>query len=257
MIFIAGTPQPVRKSTEVTYDPQRGVQTTERWESAGDNLQGLAYNFANAGVAYSFTPRKDISELVATYGGTSPANQQPDIELDSWEVQVNHIQKDLFEHPKARAISADVVAQMRKGLKEDKKASELSPALTGDAAVLYDLYQRGTTHFELAQYVVRHTTNVGPTYAKNISDSNVEKIYTTAQLKSECSNAALWARPIPARLLQKIDTIQSQLSAAQSGYMWGWKKLGSPEAQAANGRINITTEYWLEQWSTWIYSAVT
>jgi hypothetical protein len=44
---------------------------------------------------------------------------------------------------------------------------------------------------------------------------------------------------------------------AQPDYLWGWRKLPSTETTTAASRIEITTEYWLEQWSLYYYQTAT
>src|SRR5690606_6075756 len=100
-------------------------------------------------------------------------------------------------------------------------------------------------------YVLRHTTNVSNRWNVNIADINVNRLYTTAQLLSEAQNAGLWNYPLPPRLAYKINAIA--VPTVQSGYLWSWLKSASSEASAANNRVNIVTEYALDQWSTDLY----
>ena len=60
---------------------------------------------------------------------------------------------------------------------------------------------------------------------------------------------------MPARLVYKIQNLPSPVTV--SGYLWGWRKLPSTETSAAGNRVEITTEYILDQWSTVLYQAAT
>lgn len=257
-IIATGKSGPIKQPSEIRYDPVRGVEVVERWESVGDGLNGVAGNLALAGASYRQTKGKLKSELEATYAaGTASSSGVPEITTDVWEIRANEIQKDIREHPLASVtyISEDVWNQIQSGLDNRTKPADMSPALTGNAAKVYDLLRRGSTHFSLGQYVLRHTTTVGARTTRNVSDNNVECIYTTAQLIAEATNTGLWAYPLPARLSTKIQAIQAP--AAKPDYLWGWRKLPSTETTAAGNKVEITTEYWLEQWSTFVYGLAT
>jgi hypothetical protein len=252
--FAKGKSGPIKTETEINYDPQRGGQVVERWESVGDQLRDIAAQYEALRTSYTLTPSTHKSSLIATSGSNNDNPEIPDVEIDTWEVLANEIEKDLFEIPAARALDAATVARMRAGLANDTAPASVTPAITGNALTIYSLYQKGTTHYARSQYVLRHTTNVSPRYNINISDVNVDCIYTTTQLLTEVANPATWVYPLPPRLIFKIQAIPAP--GAVSGFVWGWRKLASTEGTAANGRINISTEYWLEQWSCpFIYAA--
>lgn len=249
---INGTLEPVKQPTEYVFDPTRGYQRIDRWESAGNNLWGIAAQMAALGIGYQFTPSAAKSVLIAQASGAEAG--QPEATTDTWQIVGNEIQKDLFEHPRAAALDGPTIEKIRTNLENHKSPTTITPPFTGDAALVYDLEFRGTTHYAVGQYVLRHTTNVSNSYAVNVSDVNVERIYTTAQLITECANPNSWAYPIPGRLQYKLQNITAP--TVRSGYLWGWRKLPSTETTAAGNRIEIVTEYWLEQWSTLIYSTV-
>lgn len=252
-VIINGTLEPVKQPSEYVFDPTRGVQRVDRWESAGDNLRGVAAAYLGLRVAYTFQPSAGKSVLVATASG--PEAGQPEITTDTWQIMANEIQKDLREHPKSLGISLPVLQQINSGIKADRDPATITPALTGDANTLYALLFRGTTHYALGQYVLRHTTNVSNSYGVNVADFNIDCLYTTSQLIAEASNGFSWAFPIPGRLVFKLQNIAPPTSRA--GYLWSWRKLPSSETTAAGNRVEITTEYWLEQWSTYAYPTAT
>ncbi|MGN6552317.1 MAG: hypothetical protein ACTHLW_01090 [Verrucomicrobiota bacterium] len=119
--------------------------------------------------------------------------------------------------------------------------------------------KKGQDAYASPQYVLRHTTNCSANSTNNISDINVDRLYTTSQLISEASDATLWIQPIPTRLKNKILTIPTQSAAPteSSYYLWSWRKLPSTETLTANNRIEINTEYVLDLWSTLRYYTVT
>ena len=257
---INGTLQPVLQPLEITYDPSRGSLVKLTWESAGNNLGGIATNLLNNRIAYQFQPNGRKSRIVATATGSQAG--YPDIVTDTWQILANEIQKDIKQHPLFLAMEAAMpgtigyvvrdVALYNQGLALGTPAPDPSVAVV--ATQLFNLLIRGTTHYALSQYVLRHTTNVSNAYAANVSDLNINCVYNPAALFAEVTNANSWIFPLPGRLLFKLQAIAAPI--AQPFYLWGWRKLAATETTAATNRIDITTEYWLEQWSTVLYNTV-
>jgi len=155
----------------------------------------------------------------------------------------------------------DNLQKLKQGIDNRTKWSELviDPSIVGsDLAYLknvYNLVLRGSDVYPYSQYVLRHTTNVGNGYNSNIADVNVDCVYTSSQLLSEVQNAGLWIFPLPGELQYFIQHIPAP--AAQSGYLWGWLKRSATRTTAPFNRVDLTTEYWLEQWEqTQLGSAV-
>lgn len=252
--IITGTLQPVKQPTEYNYDPTRGLWLTERWESAGDNLRGIASQYQALRVGYQLIATAAKSTLVAT--SSNAESGQPEATTDTWQILGNELQKDAWQHPTLFAYAnAAGTAAAAQSIKTAIASHSTQPAgLDATGQAIYALLDSGATHYSLGQYVLRHTTNVSNGYATNVSDFNVEKIYTTAKLLIEAQDGSLWYFPLPGRLAAKINNIAAP--AVKAGYLWGWRKLPSTETTAANNRIDITTEYWLEQWSTLLYGVV-
>ncbi len=256
---INGTLNPVRQPTEYTYDPQNGMQVVFKWEAAGGDLWPLANAYAAARMGFTHIPNAAKSTLIATASG--PQAGEGDFNTDTWEILANEIQKDMLEHPRSLAIEESFPGTLIlvKHETESGKALATTPPWSSGAVALgatrlYNLLVRGQTHFSLGQYVLRHTTNVSNAYNSNIADFNVERIYTTAQLLTEAGNSNLWTFPLPGRLAYKVQNLP--VPTARTDYLVGWRKLPSSENTAANNRVNITTEYWLEQWSLYAYDPV-
>lgn len=192
--------------------------------------------------------------------------------IDSWEIVGNEESRDALSHPNLlNGIAAlgyapySVIAVMRSDL-----ASEIPPHAVGAVTVgafdaggdlfpfantivetFYDLQCRGMTEYRRQQYVLRHKTNVPSRWTTNIADVAVDQIYTTAQLLTEVQDATLWIFPLPPRLVYKISQIP--VPTAISGFIWGWLKSASTETTSAHNRVDITTEYALEQFTTNYY----
>jgi hypothetical protein len=250
--IITGTLAPVKQPTEYTFDPVKGYSFVERWESAGDNLRGVAAQYASLRIPYNFIPSGHKSVIIAT--SSQPEGGQTEVTTDTWQILANEIQKSLREHPtfsQLEVTNPGEVGAMYAAAANNDRPPNGSVSVT--AVALYDLLIRGVTHYALGQYVLRHSTNVSNGYGVNVADVNIEHVYTPVQLLLETQNATFWINPLPGRLAYKISNLSSPV--AKTGYLWGWRKLPSTETTGANNRVDITTEYWLEQWPTVLYPA--
>lgn len=243
----------------MTYDPLRGLVEVEDVESAGDNLSGIAQSAIDAQQPFEFLHQASRARLsitqTTTFGGT-------EVTSDNWQLVGNEITEDIRRHPNIAALP-DTGVDSRKAVydafhdyesNQEAFVSTITPGSTAEK--LFNLLKRGTTSYVIGQYVLRHTTNVGNGYSANVSDTNVERVYTTAQLVTEISSVSLWRFPCPGRLVYKIQNIQPQFTT-DSELLWGWRKLPSTETTAANNRVDISTEYVLYGWAKLLYQAAT
>lgn len=262
-----GTGLPVAQPDRITWDPTRGLVRYQVYDGCDlDDIEALATTARAYGQPYSIrsTGTKhtiEIEKLESSGGGTG----YEAMAIDRWEMPGNELEKSIWEHNKLLGTSSRALNAAKRYVEQNKTYAELA----ADEATLwatlsaydkaaiqatYALAERQQDHFPVGQYVLRHVTNVGAAYQANVSDNNVEKLYTTAQLLGEVTNPVLWVYPLPPRLKWKIEHLAAP--TYQIGFLWSWRKLPSTESTAANGRIEISTEYWLEQWSTWLYETV-
>jgi hypothetical protein len=246
---VNGSLLPVRTRIQRSYDPNKGMVIRQEFESAGDNLGGIANQCIENGISFDETSSGRRSRISFESSGNTGGGR--DINTDTWQLMANELSDDVINHPRARALPAvpdtnslkNVLAQVKKFQENGTVAT-----LTGDALLLYDLLTHGKDKYPVGQYVLMHTTNVAGSYAANISDLNVESTYSTAALVTEISDTSLWSNPCPARLIYKIQNIEAQIES-DTYTLWGWRKLPSKEIMTANNRIEISTEYWLGAWS--------
>lgn len=257
-IHIRGSLLPFIQSEAFDFDPQRGyIQRVEFKGLGRDQMIALQQDYVAAGISCRLSFQHGMSYLEIEDSTQS-------FTIDSWEIVGNDLSVDGFSHPTAIGIfggNPDNWGSLREDLNADRKVSEFIADLTASgfggstatAGRFYAMNQSGQSDYRRAQYVLRHTTNVPNRWASNISDVGVEKIYDTSELLSEVQNSGLWNYPMPGRMGYKIAAIPSP--TARANYQWGWLKGPSTETTAANNRINITTEYCLEQWSLDYYAA--
>jgi len=274
-----GSLLPHLQDVSYDFDPSRGFTVRKNFRGASQAwMANLLQECVNAGVAARLTFHQGDTATLESEDSTEQYT------LDTWQLLGNAVQFELFYHPEFTATvekyfgtNVDAAAQAIGKLREQIQKLEegqgtiaelwSAPIFTSAGVSSEDkqfiarlilLYLRGTESFDNdaygGGYVLRHTTNAPNRWAANVADLNVGKIYTTAQLLSEVQNSSDWVFPMPGRLAYKLANIPAP--TAHNNHLWGWKKSRSTECNAANNRIDISTEYTLEQWSTDLYPPI-
>lgn len=289
-----GNDAPQLKSQVFTYDATKGPTTSEEWRGLS---QQKAVAFWNGRIVYAtrgqLTLREGVAEIRWEWAGDNGSGSAPPntlaVTLDRWEVPEPNESKDLFQHPGFLAaiwgftfdveFQMDVIKIIRKFAGDaqsstTKTQQQLLDAINfylddnalitidaGDAAAFmkyYRLYANGQTHYQDSSWALRHTTNAPQNWARNVADTNRNRIYTNSQLLAEVTNGTLWIAPLPARLQYKlINAYDSWVTdhPARTDFMSGWLKGASSEATVGGGRVEIQTTYKLDQWGTPPYTA--
>src|SRR5262249_42139135 len=149
-----------------SYDPVNGLQVAVPWESAGDNLHGIAQAYQDARVQFDFEPNGKKSTLIAKASGGQIGI--PNVAADEWQIHANEIQKELLEHPRLNYVGDDDIRKVRNAVNNPVPGQDPSFGVNEDLLKVYHLMIKGTTHFATSQYVLRHTTNVSNDYSLNI-----------------------------------------------------------------------------------------
>jgi hypothetical protein len=251
-----GTLTPEEQSYEYDYDPSTGGKQTYEFDTFSEQN---AVNLANTNIAARVPTKYRLEHGKATVilaDSNFPA-------IDVWQILANETTKSRYDAPAMLRIlkyadGTDFYSNQIQILKQgvDNRTTWASLAGSIDSSIVgsdltylsnvYNLLLRGSDVYPISQYVLRHTTNVGNAYASNIADVNVDRVYTVSQLLSETQNSSLWIFPLPGELQYFIQSLVAP--ANQSGYLWGWLKRSATRTTAAFNRVDLTTEYWLEQW---------
>ncbi len=117
----------------------------------------------------------------------------------------------------------------------------------------FDAYQLGVTNFLRGKYRLRHTSNIPARWNVSVADFNVEKIYTISQLIAECTGGG-FIYPLPNYLSYKIlHFVPDAVAAWTPYYVWGALKEKSDAQTAANNRVEITTEFLIDNINSNLY----
>lgn len=260
-----GSLAPIFKTEKVSFDPLRGLSVTREYESGGLNLNGFANELMRDGIPFDLTKSGVRSTLQTKTAGA--VGQYEEIAIDQWQLLGNEVQSSLFDHPglKIAVPFPEVWAMMAQYAPQIDGEDELIQKM--DEFGLTDpqffaaldwflLYSRGVTHYAHGQYVLRHTVTVpGNPYSLRAASAinafvsgGIESIYTTSQLLSECDATSV-TYGMPATMRTAIQSIPFEFA---SGYTWGWRKLPVTQTSAANARVDISSEYWLGLWNTFL-----
>jgi hypothetical protein len=200
--------------------------------------------------------------------------------VDKWEMNVDQTQPSVFENDLFNSLmnqavdKSTAITKLRAALQNSDPTTAtdqwntlvadptfqaaLGPAFGVGYSTLiqlqqyFDDYNLGVTNFVSGRYTLRHTTNAPNRWTANVADFNVEKIYTIGQLLSEVQNSNLWILPMPGYLAYKIANYAVP-NLRGPNYMWGALKERSSASTAANNRIDIVTEYLIDQINTNLY----
>jgi len=247
----------------IRYDPQTGIVIDNDYNGAGQpEMQALFADLIASGIAAQLVLENDKASLQST-----DSTQQTT--LDTWEIAGSEESPDGLSHPTLlNFCSDDVIAATRSAIEGITAASPIQDQIESffdtfplstiggaNKATLIrfiGLQIRGSTEYRKASYVVRHTTNCPSRNLPNIADVGINMIYNVSQFLSEVQSSGLWLFPMPANLVYQIANIP--VPTFKDNYQWGWLKSPPTKSTAANNRINIVTEYQLDQWSTDYYA---
>lgn len=209
----------------------------------------------------------DFSQSLNPQGGatviayfTVPENAETE-KTYLWEFPPTILTRDLFQHPKALALSESDTQSVKYnvGLWQKNDLTTARLVLNGDARRLYSRIIRGGTQYQLGAHACKLTQVVPPTYSVQISDVGEMEVYTTELLKAE---ATATQAPFSGRHIFKLDFLEANKPDVGAyeyadDYLWGWLKYPSIERERADGKIEIQTHWIAQLWSKFEYDAYT
>ena len=120
----------------------------------------------------------------------------------------------------------------------------------------FDAYNLGVTNFLRGKYKLRQTSNIPARWNVSVADFNVERIYTISQLIAECTGGG-FIYPLPNYLSYKIlNFVPDNVAAWTPYYTWGALKEKSDAQTAVNNRVEIVTEYLIDNINQNLYSQI-
>jgi len=236
---INGSVQPIRTKLSTRFDPAKGYIVTEEYESAGDNLRGLALVAANAGRDYTLDSNARKSRLVMSTTGASGFPEGTAV----WQLYTNEYSKDILETDAALALGTGQLAQLQLDIEDIKNGG-----IDAYDAILSDTFYN--THPDAVR-LVRYSLH-------GVTSINLIGYSATATI----SLPFLFAGAIPG---VSPDSLMAQLIAdipvggLDDGdlWKWGWRKLGTSRTFSGNNRTEIKIDWRLGSWAKLFFSDIT
>jgi hypothetical protein len=267
-VYLRGTPDAQRQRRTRRYNPDGGYIESSDFASFSEAQIIALFNWAaGQGLEVEMTSRFGRHELTIN-------DTRGETRIDRWEFGVSEEQPSLLQNPwldasvNGGAVSAEhkflIAAALKNGgsLEDNVEDADVvaqygtvtPPAANSRARRIFEMMKNNQTQYQTGRLVLRHTTNVSNRFQINISDLNENTIYYHADFLAEVTDSSLWLFPLPGRLEFKATSFFNRHEpAAKDYYLWGWLKSVSPETAVANQRVEISTTYKLDFWSTDVY----
>jgi hypothetical protein len=179
----------------------------------------------------------------------------PNAAQPNWQLLGNEVQKSIFESGICLAGLAafpSLIADINKGfglVQSGDSAGETTfrNTLNSSEQPYYDalvgFLKRGQTHFAQGQYVLKRSLTISNFFNGTLpGDGNVEALLGMGTVLN---------LGMPQVIATKLNSIP--IPAAHSGYAWSWRQLPSQMVTTAQNRVEVSTEWWFEEWSTLLY----
>jgi len=258
--ILRGTSTPLIQRYGEKWSPSTGFARNYVYKNFDEaQMRAQFQAFINAGVEAQISSSFGVWELEAI-------DTTGEVTIDKWEVNIDEEQPSALQNPRNianvdDASVMDVLAvALRDGLSlaeahakiaEDTGGTYTAPPYNAYTKRLFERMMAGQTQYQSSRMILRHTTNAPARYQSNIADLGVNMLYTHADLLSECLSGSLWVYPLPGALEYALTYFYNTYSpTSKSNYLWSWLKSGSPRVTAANNRVDISTQFKLDQWST-------
>jgi hypothetical protein len=243
MATINGNPGMIEQPKRKVFTQRNGWQWVRTWKGAKRFADGKGQELIAAGYDVSITEFGPTAIVECVVGTQDDADETP---VDSWERQVNRIEKSIFEHPVFAGLTEATRRAVRRKFEifQSPEEESVDVLLTGDAALLYERLTKGIEMFVVEQPVVRLTQTVSNRYARSAARANIGSILSYAKMKSveNAPEAVLDNKAVP-----------SGISSIAS---YGYRKGDPTITQQANNKWQIVTEWEAGFWDTLLYTFV-
>lgn len=212
---------------------------------------GHATRLVAAGNAESVALIPDTGPTSRVEAVFAHLTQQPteEIQDELWEVAANELHVDILQHPKVKGLDDQIVLEIRTKVEKELKG-EVSDYVVpvGFATTLYEHLRRGVDSFIDFSYVLRVNVTIQTLPSLQARYANVKRVYTTGSLIASETT-------MPQEVQSVISESNIIPEATADFEAWGWLKKAPEARRASRGKLEISQEYWLAAWSTFLYGA--
>lgn len=260
-------PTPLLVSVKMERDPVRGFSTIYTYEGDYRSIYGLARQ-VRANQRYSIDDTDKPLFRLTLQSPDAGVQETASDYVRQFELLGNDVELSIYDHPTSRSLGDAVLTAVKIGVKtvEDANTADAAAAVTtqtsairavagatnaDSAESLFKLLLKGTTSFVSSQYVLRRTQTVNSPVQVLINYAGIDRIHDSA---SVIQLELMQPNQLTIPIYFAITSIE--VPTAQTGYAWGWLKKSPTVNAASNGKYTIAQEYWLAQWSTYLYGAL-
>ena len=254
-----GNTYPAQQRYVEKWSPVTGYHRSFELEGhSAEHARAVMSQYINSGYEVTLTLLPDVAQLeIQEVSGAGDPNGTPT--LDVWQIAQSDENKSNLENP--NNVSALLDQHDKRKLRQALSSQESNWDTvysrlhdTANEAALERLYTRmlnGATQYVMSRYILKHTTNAPIYHAGiNISDINVDRIYTFDQVLDETQSGSYWLLPLPPAFATTLGHVNTYLTPYDASYYQrGALKRGANRVTNANQRQDITTEYWFGQWN--------
>lgn len=253
---IKGTKQPQQQGraevggiVEADGGAGQPLVSTVLWEGPVAEVFGLltpAFLSQYSRVSYRQNADNVTAQVRASFGGAGGTPDPDEVLLDEWELLGGGTTADLRHHDRYIALDESDKANIELFLREPERRLSQDPALVStDGPAFWDLLKNGTDTFTRSYSILRNTLTTNNPFTINVAMSNIERLHTFNQLPVITNGGVLNA---VANLADAGPPF-----TVPNYFAWRWLKQRPQISGAANGRAQITVEFWLYAWSTVVY----
>lgn len=250
MSIIKGTASAVLAGTRRRFDPSRGWTTVFRYEFS-DSASANAFGGAQAGGqnAVDIDDRGPVYSVEISSPTVDPGGTEDPV--GRFEVFPVETEKAIWELPAFQSLTAEEQGALRVYAEDQSDANHdaaLAAISSFDGLEILALVRKGTDHYSAPTVGFRFNQTVSDSYsAIGGAGNSISRIFTSATLISSVGPPTLY--------VSMINAATAALPTPATGYAKGWLKKQSSITQRGVNRSDITQEWILENWSTFLYGA--
>ena len=228
-------PQP----DERTWTRNKGWTTYNVWVGPQAAVDGFVPSII--GGAYDTVEISHVGGIVYKVRASSSGLD----EVNTWELLGAGLNEPLSKNPNYAALPPE-----QRGFLDDySRTGIIDPAATSffgaTATYIYLALKREQLHYQASQWILRSIKTISSRSPIVVGMSNVEKLHRTSELP---------VTEIYPHILTAINAIQAPTMLG--GYVWKWLKQTPTITSSLSAMTQITQEWWLYQWPTFMYSEV-
>ena len=252
---VVGTQAVIQQAGSYGYTKGKGGYTKVKYSVTNPaEVAGLLYQLLAFGYSYDVTPGADGAYTIVEASAdtnVSPSNPAGETKTteplaETWERDSVSTEKDILQ---SNLEDINSILPYKKLLIQkciDDK-TDMDGSLTSNAEkAVYNLMADGVKSVRVFSPVVRRTRLTSSTYQVVVSDRNMGKILSTAQMTTleEAPDSVLFE--LPETESQNAPTLGVERRS-------GWFKKPARVNQQGDGRWQIVQEYEFDYWSKYLY----